>query len=80
MTANSSFFVCFFVEASERGFFLKAPIHFNETQLAFHHSTRKPSVNFPTTLWYCRISGLVLPRSQGFYLKIFMRGGGKGKR
>ena len=49
----SGFFVCFFVEASKGGcFFLKALIHFDETQLAFHHSTRKPSVNFPTTLWY----------------------------
>ena len=53
VTVNSSFFVCFFVEASKRGcFFLKALIHCVKTQLAFHLSTRKPSANFPTTLWY----------------------------
>ena len=53
VTVNSSFFVCFFVEASKRGcFFFKALIHFVKTQLAFLHCTRKPSANFPTTLWY----------------------------
>ena len=62
VTVNSSFFVCFFVEASKRGcFFLKALIHCVKTQLAFHHSTRKPSANFPTTLWY----GMV--ESRGWY-------------
>ena len=56
-------FFFFLVCGSEQKgiFFLKALIHFVKTQLAFHHSTHKPSANFPTTLWY----GMV--ESRGWY-------------
>ena len=50
---EQQFFCLLLCGSEQKGmFFFKALIHFVKTQLAFHHCTRKPSVNFPTTLWY----------------------------
>ena len=61
---EQQFFCLLLCGSEQKGmFFFKALIHFVKTQLAFHHCTRKPSANFPTTLWY----GMV--ESRGKYHK-----------
>ena len=69
VTCEQQFFCLLLCGSKRKGmFFFKALIHFDETQLAFHHSTCKPSANFPTTLWYGIVEsrGSYYQRPSGF--------------